>query len=64
VELTDYPIKKILASIQQDISGIVGTITETAQLGERQAAAAQQISASMEQLAMSATNVERVAEIM
>jgi Methyl-accepting chemotaxis protein len=56
-------IKAILASIQDDASGIVQTISQTAQLGERQAAVAEQISASMEQLAVSATNVEKIAEI-
>jgi hypothetical protein len=35
----------------------------TAQLGERQAAATEEISASMQQLASSANDVERIAEI-
>lgn len=56
-------IKAILASINNDVSGIASTIVQSAQLGERQAAAAEQISASMEQLAVSATNVEKIAEI-
>lgn len=56
-------IKSILASIQSNASDIVKTIADAAQLGERQAAAAQQVSASMEQLATTATNVERIAEI-
>jgi methyl-accepting chemotaxis protein len=56
-------IKTILLSIGNDASGIVKTITQTAQLGERQAAAAEQISASMEQLAASAIDVESISEI-
>jgi len=56
-------IKVILASIQSETTGIVQTIAQTAQLGERQAAAAEQISSSMEQLAVSAINVEKIAEI-
>jgi methyl-accepting chemotaxis protein len=56
-------IKAILSSIQSDSSGIVHTISQTALLGERQAAAAEQIAASMEQLATSATDVERIAQI-
>ncbi len=56
-------IKTILNNIQKDTTGIIAKISEAASLGERQAAATQQISASMQQLASSATNVEKVAEI-
>ncbi len=56
-------IKQILGSIQTEVAGIVDTITQTAIMGERQAAASQEISASMQQLASSAQNVERIAEI-
>ncbi|HMM20732.1 MAG TPA: methyl-accepting chemotaxis protein [Selenomonadales bacterium] len=56
-------IKKILNAIQEDTSGVVATLVSTAELGERQAAATEEISASMEQLASTATDVERIAEI-
>lgn len=56
-------IKVILRSIQSDVSEIVKTISQTAQIGESQAAAAEQISASVEQLASSAVEVEKIAEI-
>ncbi len=56
-------IKTLILSINNDASGIVRTITETAELSERQAAAAEQISSAMEQLASAATDVERISEI-
>jgi methyl-accepting chemotaxis protein len=56
-------IKSILHAIQNEVVQIVDTITQTAVVGERQAAASEEISASMEQLAASAQNVERIAEI-
>ena len=56
-------IKKILSSIQHDTDEIVQTVSKTAVNGERQAAAAEEIASSMEQLAVSATKVEKIAEI-
>jgi len=56
-------IKKILTAIQEDTDGVVSTLVTTAELGERQAAATEEISASMQQLTATATDVERIAEI-
>lgn len=56
-------IKAILNSINSDTKIIVEQIISTAQLGERQAAATEEISASMQQLASSASEVEKIAEI-
>ncbi|SMC56701.1 methyl-accepting chemotaxis protein [Sporomusa malonica] len=56
-------IKAVLQAIQRDTTGIITGIGETAIIGERQAAASQEISASMQQLASSATDIEKVAEI-
>lgn len=56
-------IKAILNSINSDTKIIVEQIISTAQLGERQAAATEEISASMQQLASSASDVEKIAEI-
>ncbi len=54
-------IREILASIRQEATTIVDSIVQTAQLGERQAVATEEISKSMEQLASSATSVEKIA---
>lgn len=56
-------IKAILGTIQNDTALMVQQVVETSQLGERQAAATQEISASMQQLASSANDVERIAEV-
>ncbi|WP_094607715.1 Putative sensory transducer protein YfmS [Sporomusa silvacetica DSM 10669] len=56
-------IKAVLNAIQKDTAGIITSIGESAIIGERQAAASQQISASMQQLASSATEIEKIAEI-
>jgi len=42
---------------------MVQQVMDTAQLGERQAAATEEISATMQQLASAANDVERIAEI-
>lgn len=55
-------IKDILSVIQQENATMVDSIIETAQLGDRQAAATEEISASMEQLASSAADIERIAQ--
>lgn len=56
-------IKTILEKIQDEAKQIVDTLTQTAIVGERQAAVSEEISASMEQLATSAQNIEKIAEI-
>lgn len=56
-------IKNVLNSIQNETTRIIAGIGETAIIGERQAAASQEISASMQQLASSATEIEKIAEI-
>lgn len=55
-------IKSILSVIQQENESMVADIIKTAELGERQAAATEEVSASMEQFAASATNIERIAQ--
>ena len=56
-------IKEILLAIQQDSDSMVLTIAETASLGERQASATEEISVTMQNLALSAANIEKIAEI-
>lgn len=56
-------IKVILKEIRIETQDIVKTITTIAQIGERQAAVSQEISASMQQLADTASEVEKIAEI-
>ncbi len=56
-------IKAILLSIQNETGEMIKTLEMSAQLGERQAAATEEISASMQQLAASASDVERISEI-
>lgn len=56
-------IKTILTSIQNETSGIMTRLNSTALLGERQAAATEEISASMQQLASSAAGIEKIAEV-
>ncbi|MBC9786351.1 hypothetical protein H1S01_17985 [Heliobacterium chlorum] len=56
-------INKILSDIQKDVNGMVQVLTETAGIGERQAAATEEISASMEQLATAAENIEKITSI-
>lgn len=56
-------IKTLLETIKREIAEMSHLISDSASMGERQAAAAEEISASMEQLASSAVNVEKIAEI-
>jgi len=56
-------ITTILQSIRAKTNGMTNTILSTAQLGERQAAASEEISASMQQLAATATDVEKISQI-
>ncbi len=55
-------IKRILQSIHNETTGIVSTIAGSAQLSARQAAATEQVGATMQQLAASATEIEKVAD--
>ncbi|MDR7866611.1 MAG: methyl-accepting chemotaxis protein [Sporomusaceae bacterium] len=54
-------IKTILDSIQRQTETVVANIADAAQLGERQAAATEEISATMQQLSSTASEVERFA---
>ena len=54
-------IKTILDSIQRQTETVVTNIADAAQLGERQAAATEEISATMQQLSSTASEVERFA---
>lgn len=56
-------IKGILQNIQKETNLLVSTVTSTAGVGERQAAATEEISASLQQLASAASDVERVAKL-
>lgn len=55
-------IASILKTIQHDTSYVVDTLAKTAELGNLQAAATSEISVSMQQLASTAGDVQRVAE--
>ena len=54
-------VTTILNSIQGMTKNVTETIANTAQLGERQAAATEEISANMQQLASTASELERIA---
>lgn len=56
-------IKNILTAVETQTKRMVDTAKNTTVLGERQAAATEQISATMQQLASSAVNVEKIAQI-
>ncbi|TWH45522.1 methyl-accepting chemotaxis protein [Sporomusa sp. KB1] len=56
-------IKNILQEIQKETFKLVDTVGKTSELGERQAAATEEISASMQQLASTAIDIEKVAEV-
>lgn len=56
-------IKKVLTSIWDDSTLMINCITEATELGERQAAASEEISASMAGLASSTENIQKVAQI-
>ena len=57
-------IKSILQNIQNEINKMMQTLNATAEVGERQAAATEEVSASMQQLASSAMGIEKIAEIL
>lgn len=56
-------IKTILETIRSKTLSMTATIETTAQLGERQAAASEEISASMQQLASTAGEVEEISKV-
>lgn len=56
-------IRNILLNIQHETNSVVDTIISTAELGERQAAATEEITASMQQLTASTVNVGKIAEM-
>lgn len=56
-------IKTIMQTIQNETEAVVNTITMTAERGERQAAATEEISAAMQQLTSTAAELEKIAEI-
>ncbi len=55
-------IAAILKNIQHDTDYVVGTLAKTVEMGSLQAEATEQISASMQQLASTAADVQKVAE--
>lgn len=55
-------IKTILQAITADTQNVVKTIAASAELGERQAAATEEMSSTMQQLTATALNVEKIAE--
>ena len=55
-------IKKIIQQIQEESMKIANNISEAAKVGEHQAAASEEISATMERLAASAIAIEKIAE--
>lgn len=54
-------IKRILNNIQTEISKMITTINSTVELSERQAAATEEVATSMQQLTVSAHNIDKVA---
>lgn len=54
-------VTAILGSIHRMTRAVTATIGDTAQLGERQAAATEEISANMQQLSSTASELERIA---
>ncbi|WP_378954880.1 methyl-accepting chemotaxis protein [Pelosinus sp. sgz500959] len=56
-------IKSILQTIRSEAGDMTNTILSTAQLGERQAAASEEISASMQQFTAAAMDVQRISQI-
>jgi len=56
-------IKQVLISIRDDSTQMINRIITATELGERQAAASEEISASMVELASAAENIQTVAQI-
>ncbi|KUO71795.1 MAG: hypothetical protein APF81_06755 [Desulfosporosinus sp. BRH_c37] len=57
-------IKEIINSIKAESTRMINRVIEASELGERQAAASEEISASMAELAVSAENINKVAMIL
>jgi hypothetical protein len=57
-------IRKIIKTIQKDISLLMEKVSKVAELGQQQAASTEEIESAMQQLATAASDVERIAEIM
>ncbi|MCW2279384.1 methyl-accepting chemotaxis protein [Heliophilum fasciatum] len=56
-------INQILLAIQKDVKNMVQVVQETSIIGERQASASEEISASMDQLVTVADNIEKLATL-
>lgn len=56
-------IKEIINAIKDETNNIDHKINETSELSERQAASTEEISATMDRLSESATNIDKVAQI-
>ncbi|KUO78271.1 MAG: hypothetical protein APF81_25315 [Desulfosporosinus sp. BRH_c37] len=57
-------IKEIINSIKVESARMISRVIEASELGERQAAASEEISASMAELAVSAENINKVATLL
>jgi methyl-accepting chemotaxis protein len=57
-------ITQTLKSIENNITSIIKTLSNTALLGDTQAAIAEEISASMQQLTSTAMELEKIAEML
>lgn len=62
-EESTHEITKILSNIKNDISEIDAKLVNCVAQSERQAAATEEISASMQQLTVTATNIEKISGI-
>ncbi|TWH51767.1 methyl-accepting chemotaxis protein [Sporomusa sp. KB1] len=56
-------IKQILQTVQNDTQSVVQIISMTSELGERQAAATEEMSATMQQLTAIVTELEKIASV-
>ena len=56
-------IRRIIGTIQKDAEGLMKMVSSVADLGQQQAASTEEIESSMQQLATTASDVERIAEI-
>ncbi|WP_368294628.1 methyl-accepting chemotaxis protein [Dehalobacter sp. TBBPA1] len=57
-------IKEIVTSIKDESTKLISQVIQASGLGESQAAASEQITASMSELALSAENIMKVAQIL
>jgi methyl-accepting chemotaxis protein len=56
-------IRKIIVTIQKEIKSLVNIVDKTVELGQQQASATEEIESVMQQLATTASDVEKIAEI-